>query len=69
MICSDSVSAINSIGRGSSKSCQDLIYETLLVIRDVKRRGIEISFLWVPAHVGIRSNEKADKLAKKAVEK
>ncbi|XP_041927035.1 uncharacterized protein LOC121690512 [Alosa sapidissima] len=69
LICSDSVSAINSLGKGLSKSRQDLIYEILLAIRAVKRRGVEMSFLWVPAHVGIRSNEKADKLTKKAVEK
>lgn len=69
LICSDSVSAINSIGKGSSKSRQDLIYDILLIIRDVKRRGVEISFVWVPAHVGIATNEKVDKLAKEAAQK
>jgi len=47
------VSAINSIGKGTSKSRQDLVYLILLAIRDVKRRRVEIYFLWVPAHVGI----------------
>ena len=49
LICSDSISAINSIGKGSSKSRQDVVYDILLGIRDVKRRGVEISFVWVPA--------------------
>ena len=67
LICSDSgLSAINSVGKGSSKSRQDLVYDILLAIRDVKRRGVEISSLWVPAHVGIATNEKVDKLAKEA---
>ena len=69
LICSDSVSAINSIGKGLSKSRQDLVYDILLAIRDVTRRGVERSYVWVPAHVGIASNEKADKLAKEAAQK
>ena len=42
LIFSDSVSSINSVGKGSSKSRQDLVYYILLGIRDVKRRGVEI---------------------------
>ena len=37
LICSDSVSAFNSIGKGSSK--RDLVYDILLAIRDEKERG------------------------------
>jgi len=58
LICCNSVSAINSMGKGTSKSRQDLVYDILLAIRDVKRRGVELSSLWVPAHVGIATNEK-----------
>ena len=32
----------------------------------MKRKGVEMSFLWVPAHVGIATNEKVSKLAKEA---
>ena len=33
----------------------------------VKRRGHNIQFCWVPAHVGVQGNEHADQLAKSAV--
>ena len=35
----------------------------------MKRREAEISFVWVPAHVRIASNEKVDELAKEVAEK
>ena len=69
LICSDSVSAITSIGVGTAKSHQDLVYEILMAIRSVSVRGVGISLMWVPAHTGISGNEKADKLAKAAVKK
>ena len=64
---SDSVSAIKSIGIGSYRSRQDLIYEILFAIRDAPRSGIEISLMWISAHTGIATNEKVDKLAKRGV--
>jgi len=45
LICSDSVSAINSMGKGTSKSRQDLVYDILLSIRDVKRKGTQLMFV------------------------
>lgn len=65
LMCSDSVSAIKSIGIGTSCSRQALTHEILCAIREVTRRGIEVSLMWVPAHIGIPTNEKVDKLAKK----
>ncbi|KAL2088359.1 hypothetical protein ACEWY4_015258 [Coilia grayii] len=69
LICSDSVSALKSLGKGISRARQDLVYEILLALKDVERRGVQVSFLWVPAHEGIRMNERVDKLAKKATER
>ena len=49
LVCSDS--AVNSIGKGSPKSQQDLVYDILLAVRDVKRRRVEISSVWVPENM------------------
>lgn len=38
-------------------------------MREVTQRGTEISLMWDPAHTGIPTNEKVDKLSKKAMEK
>ena len=35
----------------------------------MERRAVEISLVWVPAHVGIATNKKVDKLAKEAAQK
>ncbi len=61
VICSDSYSAIVSIDNQKSESRPDLIME-------LKQSRIEVQFMWVPAHVGIKGNEEADKLAKQAVD-
>lgn len=45
VICSDSVSAVKSIGVGLSKSRKDLIYEILVAKQMVKRRGVELALM------------------------
>lgn len=45
------------------------MHKILLAVRDVARRSVKISLMWVPAHVGILANEKADRLAKEAVKR
>ena len=69
LICSDSVSSMSSIKSGACKVHHDIIYKILLTNTRLFSLGKEITFMWVPAHVGIVGNEKADKLAKEATAK
>ena len=68
-ICSDSVSSLLSIKNRTAKTHQDILYEKLLKTSRLTQQGREITFMWVPAHLGIQGNEKADKSAKEAVKK
>jgi ribonuclease HI len=36
---------------------------------ELVQKGIEVTLQWVPSHIGIEGNEKADKAAKKAANK
>lgn len=66
VICSDSAAALNSIQ--SSRSCRmDLLYEVYMHLHQLERMGVAVTFLWIPAHVGVWGNERADRLAKKAL--
>ena len=69
VICTDSASVLASMRSFYSSSRQGLLYEVLQSITRIVQQGRQIHFLWVPAHVGVKGNEKADKMAKKALEK
>lgn len=61
VIFSDSLSAIQAIA--SSKPAM-IIYEIVQTSTQLFDRGIDVAIDWIPAHVGIRGNECADKVAK-----
>ena len=58
-----------SIKSGACKLHEDIIFEILLTNTRLFSQGKEITCMWVPAHVGVVGNEKADKLAKEATAK
>ncbi|XP_035985721.1 uncharacterized protein LOC118559100 [Fundulus heteroclitus] len=68
VICTDSKAAIESIHSGGN-SRKDLVIEIYQSLYRLYRYGIEVQFCWVPAHEGVKGNETADKLAKKALGK
>ena len=65
VLCVYSLAALQSIQSWSS-SRQDLLLEIQLSLYRLRRTGISVKFCWVPAHVGIKGIEGADKIAKMA---
>lgn len=41
--------------------------EMHIMLLRIQRMGITVQFCWVPAHMGVKGNEKADTLTKKEV--
>ena len=64
VIHSDSLSALQSL---TYSSHHPLIIEILEWLFLLSRKGKVIEFCWVPAHVGVAGNERADEIAKNAI--
>jgi ribonuclease HI len=65
-IASDSRAALIAIESGTTRERDSMVFEIRHMISGLTVRGCEISFLWVPSHVGIRGNERVDSLANQA---
>ena len=63
VICSDSLSALKSLQNGLLHN--PLVAEVLYMYNAI--RGRQLTFLWIPSHVGMHGNELADTLAKFAL--
>ena len=61
MISSDSAAVLSNVTMGRSDR-GDLFLEMMVLLM-----GVVVSFFWVPTHVRVEGNEKADVLAKSAV--
>ena len=64
VICTDSLSSIQSIQSGHSKNRPELVNNILQTCTNIKNKGNTITLTWVPSHIGLTGNEKADTLAK-----
>ena len=64
VICCDSRAALSAIQSDSSSAREDLVREVAAMVHQLISRGTEVRFQWVPAHVGLAGNKKADKAAK-----
>lgn len=67
-ICSDSLRALTKIkNRIKDFAIDPILYEIVNTNIEAEKQGLIIKYLWIPAHVGIAGNEKADGLAKTAI--
>ncbi|XP_041975666.1 uncharacterized protein LOC121730614 [Aricia agestis] len=65
VICSDSKSSLQHISRcASGRRGVSIAYDIISQLNDLLDRGIDIKLQWVPSHVGLKGNERADSLAK-----
>lgn len=67
VVCSDSLSVLQSIQTGQSSCRPDLILEVQQLLFRLQKLLIQVEFLWVPAHKGIKGNEIADKAARECL--
>jgi ribonuclease HI len=67
IICSDSKSALQALNR--MKVDIPLVSKCLKLLWGLRTGATDITFVWVPSHVGIWGNEAADREAKKALNK
>ena len=64
-IFTDSRSVLSAL-RCSSPSVSPLVLSALEWLYLLENRGYHIGFCWVPGHVGVAGNERADELAREA---
>jgi ribonuclease HI len=64
-ILTDSLSSLQSI-ESTHGNRPDLIYDILMLLTNLYNRGIQVTLIWIPAHVGLNGNETVDQLAKEA---
>ena len=68
IIFTDSLSALQSLeSQKSQKLHQSLILSILTIIHHLHLKNYDVVFCWIPSHIGIIGNEKADQAAKSAL--
>ena len=65
LILTDSLSSLQTLKQPNSQN--PIGQQILQVIKSINTMDKSVCFMWVPGHVGIAGNEKADELAKSAI--
>ena len=64
LVCSDSLSVLQEMENVMTKD--HLVHRVQIEFHDIIASGVDVTFAWVPSHVGVEGNEKADIAAKRA---
>ena len=65
LIATDSLSSLQAMQNQDSER-SDLVFQILDELTELRKKEILVDFIWVPSHIGIHGNEKADQLARLA---
>ncbi len=63
-IFTDSLSSLSALINWTPKDANVYLLEVLSLVRELTLFGVHVEFIWIPAHVGISGNERADAVAK-----
>ena len=63
-IFTDSRGALQSLKSGKSRTRPEILHSIFKFIKSLQNKNLEVSFGWIPSHVGIIGNETADQTAK-----
>ena len=63
-VFSDSQAALKGLIKGQNRANRALYRKIYSIAKTIKEKGISTHFEWVPGHLGIYGNEKADQAAK-----
>ena len=66
-VFSDSISALSQLRTGNTNN--HLVQRLLVRLCNLRQRGKEIVFCWIPSHVGIEGNERMDTAATQAADR
>ncbi|XP_068238957.1 uncharacterized protein [Palaemon carinicauda] len=68
IIATDSLSALQSLTPRKAEA-NTIVRRAIDLLSQIKQAGRMVAFIWVPSHIGIRGNERADELSKEGARK